>query len=89
MIHLTLFEGEFCGKIRKIYSVNSTTPEKELSSMTSHRYCPYCGKGNFFRVYNPRREYETEHIAGSIYDSKCPHCNKDFDIIDEHDKDYD
>ena len=89
MAQLTPFEGEFCGKVRKIYSVNSIKPEKEISSMTTKKYCPHCGEGNIFRVYSPRREYETDYIVGEVYDCKCPNCDKDFDIVNEFDKDED
>lgn len=89
MTTLTPFNTEFCGDVHKVYSVNSYTPEKEHSNMTTSEICPHCKERNIFRVYEPKREFETDRFAIAIYDCKCPNCKKDFEIKDEFDKEED
>lgn len=86
MIILTPFQGEFCQKEHTIYSVNNEQPEKASGSMTTSEACPHCSKRNVFRVYEPKREFETDRYAMAIYDAKCPECNKEFEILDVFDK---
>lgn len=87
MISLTSFKGEFCQGECTIYSVNNTIPNKYTGgSMTSRQLCPHCGERNIFRVYEPEREFNTKRYSISVYDCKCPKCNKDFEILDVYDQ---
>jgi rubredoxin len=89
MITVTPFEGEFCQKVRTIYSINNCNPESAYSHMTTSAECPHCKTRNIFRVYEPKDEYETKESYVAIYDCKCPNCGKDFEIKDEFEKEED
>ena len=85
MTYIVPFEAEFCGKIRKIYSVNNDNPTDGFcSSVTTSEPCPYCGERNFFRVYDHKSEYEEDGWFIEVYDCKCPNCRKEFDLKIEH-----
>lgn len=86
MTTLTPFKAEFCGKVRDIYSVNSSTPEREYSSVTTLESCPHCKERNIFRFYNPKREFESDRYIIEIYDCKCPKCKEYFEFMDVCDK---
>lgn len=83
MITITPFEGEFCGDIRTMFSINSRKPLQEHSSVTTSEECPHCKKRNIFRLYNVKKTIEKGNIYKDIYDCKCPNCNKEFDLIIE------
>jgi DNA-directed RNA polymerase subunit RPC12/RpoP len=87
MITVTPFEDEFCQKTHKMYAINNCTPNDFFGgSMTTSAECPYCKTRNIFRVYEPKKEYETDDFCVSIYDCKCPNCGKEFEIKDEFEK---
>jgi hypothetical protein len=88
MITITPFEDEFCQKTYTIYSVNNCEPNKNSmgGSMTTSEVCPSCKTRNIFRLYEPKEEHETLHFYISVYDCKCPICGKEFEIIDEFEK---
>lgn len=87
MITITPYQGEFCQKIYTIYSIDECNPNSTFrGSTTTSEICPYCNARNIFRVYEPRREYETDELFGEVYDCKCPNCEKEFEFISEFDK---
>ena len=89
MITITPFEGEFCQKNYIIYAINNCEPNKNSmgGSMTTSEKCPHCQTRNIFRVYDPKDEYETTNMFVEIYSCKCPNCKKEFEIVDEFEKD--
>lgn len=83
MITLTPFEDEFCQKIHTIYSVNNCEPLNKSNiggSVTTSEKCPHCNQRHIFRLYEEREWYESDEILTTLYDCKCPSCNKIFDI---------
>ena len=88
MTFITPFEEEFCQKIHTIYAINNDDPLHNYcgGSTTISEVCPHCNARNIFRVYEPRREYETDEYFVAIYDCKCPECRKEFEIKDEWEK---
>ena len=80
MTFIVPFEGEFCGEMRTIYSVNNDNPNRWGSNTTTSEKCPHCGERYFYRVYDPRNEYEEDGYCTAIYDCKCPSCRKEFDL---------
>jgi len=87
MITITPFEDEFCQKIHTIYSINNTNPKNNFgSSTTTSEVCPYCKTRNIFKVFEPKEEYDTDEFYTEIYDCKCPNCDKEFDFVDEFEK---
>ncbi|NFI82507.1 hypothetical protein FDA42_18280 [Clostridium botulinum] len=86
MIKLTPFKDDFCQKECIIYSVNNENPKDAGGSMTTSEECPRCKKRHIFRVYEPKREIETDRYCIVIYDCKCPNCENDFEILDIFDK---
>jgi len=88
MTFIVPFEAEFCGEIRKIYSVNNDNPTGGFNSnTTTSERCPHCDERHFFRVYNPKSEYEEDNYIVEVYDCKCPTCRKKFDLKIEHEID--
>ena len=84
MTFIVPFEGEFCDKVRTIYSVNNDNPKSAWSSVTTSEKCPHCGERYFFRVYDFKKEYEEDKYYIQIYDCKCPNCQKEFDLKIEY-----
>ena len=83
MVTVTPFQGEFCQKEHTIYSINNESPKENIGgSMTTTEECPHCKTRNIFQFYEPKREIETDRYIITIYDSKCPNCNKEFEILD-------
>lgn len=90
MITITPFEEEFCQKTYTIYSINNYNPNDNLGgSTTTSEVCPHCKTRNIFKVFEPKREYETDEYYVAIYDCKCPNCEKEFEFRDEVEKDED
>lgn len=83
MITITPFEGEFCNKTRTIYSINNTKPYRHYGSVTTSAECPHCGEKHIFRLYEAKKNIETDTEYKDIYDCICPKCNKLFDIVIE------
>lgn len=80
MTFIVPFQGEFCGKVRTIFSVNNDDPTGFGSSVTTSKQCPHCNEKNFFRFFENKREYEKDGWEIQVYDCKCPSCRKEFDV---------
>jgi len=85
MTFIVPFEGEFCGEIRTIYSVNNDNPKKTVwSNTTISEKCPNCGERNFYRVYDTKDFYKENGYEIEVFDCKCPNCRKEFDLKIEY-----
>lgn len=82
MTILVPFEGNFCGKDTTIYSVDNDKPLNAPSSVTTLEVCPNpkCGQKHVYRVYDHVDEREEENSVIEIFDSKCPSCDREFQI---------
>ena len=88
MTFIVPFQGEFCGEVRTIHSVNNDNPDRWSGSVTTSEKCPHCKERHFFRFYDTKREYEKDGWAIEVYDCKCPACRKEFDVEIEYEIDW-
>jgi len=63
-----------------VYSVNCSRPEKTTGFMQGYFKCTHCNEGSQFRFY--------DDTYWPKYYTKCPKCNKEFVVEDDHEYEY-